>query len=99
MAEAGDPDFFVAGSGAKHRVGQPGLLEQPNLPLVELFAAKVRRIDRVRIDQDHADAGASEHRGGKGACKPAPDDGDVRTTHTQTPYRAIIIAAKRLNEF
>lgn len=80
-AEARDPQFVARRCGVQHRIGNTGLAKQAELRPVELLAAEVRRINRVRIDQHRVDAGAPQHRGRGGAGKPAADDRNVRVPH------------------
>ena len=76
-AEAGVPDFPVDSGGAQCRVRESGLVQHADLLATDLFAAQLRRIDRMRIDQDGGDAGASQHGGGDRAGEPAAYDGNI----------------------
>ncbi len=75
------------GRGAQHRVGKPGLAQDACLRAVDLLGAEIRRVDVMRVDQDHAMAGASEHGGRGRAGKPAARDDDVGLAHGVSSMR------------
>jgi hypothetical protein len=64
-AEARDPAFAIESPGAEHRIRQPGPPQDRGLRAVKLFAAQLRRIDGVRIDQHDIVARPRQH-GGSG---------------------------------
>ena len=85
-AEARDPAFAVEGAGAQHRIGETGAPQDRGLRAVELLAAQIGRIDRMRIDQDDAEAVARQHRGCGRACKTAAGNDDVGLPHGDAPF-------------
>ncbi len=91
LAIARDPDVQIGRRRAQHRLGDAGLAQQRDLRGVELLAAEILRILRVRIDQHGVDAGAAEHRGGGGTRQPTPDT--VSYTHLDVYKRQGLLAA------
>lgn len=86
IAGARDPVFAVMRRRTQRRFGKAGLAKTLDLPVTaELFNAKVRRIDRVRIDQNRRSAGTPEHRGGCRTGKATSDDGNIRVLHGPIP--------------
>ena len=76
-AVASDPGFLVGRRRTHHGVGETGQPQRLQLRAVELFAAEIRRVDRVRIDQHGIDACAAEHGGCERAGEAATCDDNV----------------------
>ena len=84
--EARDPALAVERAGAQHRVGKAGAPQDADLRAVELLAAKIGRIDRVRIDQDDTETVARQHRGCGRAGKAAAGNDDIGVPHGDAPF-------------
>src|SRR4051794_33158657 len=81
MAVPRDPNLMARRRGGDDGVGNARLGEQGQLALVELFAAKIRRVIRVRIDEDATDASVPQHgRCGRSRHSSA-DDGNLSPPH------------------
>jgi len=52
-------------------------VQQRDLRCIELLAAEIRRIDRMRVDQDRTQARATQHDRGGRAGQPAADDRNI----------------------
>src|SRR5436190_8884372 len=66
MTEARDPHFEVDCRGASYGVSKPRLAQDLDLRTVELLAAKVLRVARMRVDEDRIMACPAQHgRGGR----------------------------------
>ena len=61
--------------------------QRTELQAVELLAAEIRRIDRVRIGQHGVDTGPAEHGGGKRAGQTAACDRNVGVPQLHLPKR------------
>ena len=81
-AEAGDPDFLVERGCARDRIRKAGLAQQRNLRGIKLLAAKILRVDRMRIDEDRVMADAPEHGRHHRAGKTSPHNGDIGVAHS-----------------
>ena len=86
-AEARHPAFLIRRRAAQHRVGEAGQPQRLQLHAVELLAAEIRRIDRVRIDQHGVDAGAAEHCGRERAGEAAACDDNIGVPQLHLPKR------------
>jgi hypothetical protein len=51
------------GRGGDHGRGKAGQPQRLQLDVIDLLAAEIRRIDRMRVDQNGIDAGTAQHRG------------------------------------
>jgi len=85
VAEARHPAFAVRRRGAQHRVGKASEAERLHLRAVELLAAEIFRIGRVRIDDDGVDARASKHCGRERAGQAATGNDNVGIAHCHSP--------------
>jgi hypothetical protein len=56
-------------------------LQDTKLRAIKFFAAEVRRIRLVRIDQNSADAGAPKHGSGKRSSEATAHDDDISVSH------------------
>ena len=81
VAEARDQHFAVERRGARDRIGKAGLAQDRDLRSIELLAAKVIRVARVRVDEDGVAPGAAEHGSRDRAGKPTSDNGDIGLMH------------------
>lgn len=95
IAETRFPHFAVERGRAQGRLGKTGLAQQLELLAADLLAAQFRRVDRVRIDQDGRDPGASQHRCRRGAGETAADDCDIRVAHARASDRTPYLCAAR----
>jgi hypothetical protein len=73
-SETYHPIFAIRRCRPQHGLQQAGLFEGRDLRAIELFAAKIRRILRVRVDQHGVNAGTPKHRGSERARKSAADN-------------------------
>ena len=80
-AEPRHPGFAIVRRSTQHRLGETGQAQCLHLRAVELLAAEIDRIDRVQIDQDGVDAGATEHRRRQRAGEATTHDDDIRAAH------------------
>jgi hypothetical protein len=70
------------GGRSQYRIGDAGSGKTVDLfGAVEFFDAKIRRIDRMWVDQHGRDAGAPEHRSGGRAGEATPDNRNVGVFH------------------
>jgi hypothetical protein len=87
------------GRRAKHRIGDSGLVEAPELLVAaDFFDAEVEWIDRMRVDQNRRNSRASEHGGRGRAGKAAADDRDVGVSHGQFRPRSASFAPRKANK-
>src|SRR6185503_18466399 len=99
VAESRDPVLAVMGGGPQHRFGDSRLKESRELLVsAQLFDSKIEGIDRVRIDHDGRDAGATEHGGRGRARKSAADDRNVGVAHAKIRCSAAILAPAKANK-
>jgi hypothetical protein len=75
------PGRFSISRPKQHRLGEPGLAQDRGLRAIDFFGAEIRRVDRMRIDQHDAVAGAAEHGGCRRSGQAAARNDNVGLTH------------------
>ncbi len=96
VPQACDPDGLVVGHRRHQLLGKADPAQDVDLRTIQFFATKVRRVNRMRIDQRRANAGAAEQGGCCGAGQSSADNRDIRFPHLRP--LAQMVASQCANE-